>query len=262
MPTAAMPQTVSWCYRFVSFRFVQSFLCFAFFHLLFYLLYFLIFRFGLSYFFLLSSSGWEENFAKLKKFREAHGSVNISRSENRHLHTWCYRQRQRRQQNAMPLHQQQLLDGIGFSWTLIPKYRAESEELPKRWMENYNALKNFQLSHGHCRVPSKEYPELSVMFRVFPFFFLIIIGLLFLFVCATHFSQCNSYHHNTPLKTILIRIFVLGVGALTKKFTQERPSAGLEKNCPTRFNQFPMGSTGQRTFTCEFRVLFSPESQR
>lgn len=92
---------------------------------------------------------WEEKFAQLLQFKNAHGHTNVPQYNPRYaeLATWVRNQRAAKR-DARPIMKEraQRLDEIGFSWRLV-------ESNP--WESMFTRLEKFTLEHGHCNVPQK-----------------------------------------------------------------------------------------------------------
>ncbi|VEU33465.1 unnamed protein product [Pseudo-nitzschia multistriata] len=100
----------------------------------------------------LVSSSWNERFQELIRFREAndHCFVPHNYPANPKLSQWVRKQRHQRKRKEKRLHstlsdeRQELLTNAGFIWD---SHRA-------MWQERYQSLELFQMTNGHCNVPS------------------------------------------------------------------------------------------------------------
>jgi hypothetical protein len=100
----------------------------------------------------LVSSSWNERFQELIQFREAydHCFVPHDYPDNPRLSQWVRKQRHQRKRKERGLHstlndeRQEMLTNAGFIWD---SHQAQ-------WQERYQSLEVFQLTHGHCNVPS------------------------------------------------------------------------------------------------------------
>jgi hypothetical protein len=93
-------------------------------------------------------AGWEEGFAKLRKFklREGHCHVPSQHIEDRfNLGTWATYQYKIR--DTMPTDRRERLEAVGFEWS---KERLRE----KSWEEGFAALTRYREREGHCRVPA------------------------------------------------------------------------------------------------------------
>jgi len=100
----------------------------------------------------LVSSSWNERFLELVQFRDVndHCFVPHEYQENPRLSQWVRKQRHQRKRKEGGLHstlndeRQEMLTNVGFIWD---SHQAQ-------WQERYQSLELFQLTHGHCNVPS------------------------------------------------------------------------------------------------------------
>mmetsp|Transcript_16617 Transcript_16617/g.45756 ORF Transcript_16617/g.45756 Transcript_16617/m.45756 type:complete len:270 (+) Transcript_16617:147-956(+) len=100
----------------------------------------------------LVSSSWNERFQELIHFRETndHCFVPHNYPQNPKLSQWVRKQRHQRKRKEKGLHstlsdeRQALLTNTGFIWD---SHRA-------MWQERYQSLELFQMTNGHCNVPS------------------------------------------------------------------------------------------------------------
>lgn len=92
---------------------------------------------------------WTEKFNELKAFYLEHNHVNLPAryKENPSLAAWIVRQRLNR--NLLSSEQKNALNSIEFIWN--PR-----EDL---WEANYQKLKRFYKTHGHCNVPVSYKPD-------------------------------------------------------------------------------------------------------
>ena len=95
---------------------------------------------------------WRKWYRELEAYALEHGNPHVPRTfQNTQLANWVWIQRQRkigsykRNRGAQGLTPEQvrLLDDLGFRW-------AAARE--KKWMENFDKLKNFKDKHGHTEV--------------------------------------------------------------------------------------------------------------
>lgn len=86
---------------------------------------------------------WENRFKELKAFYDIHNHVNLPAryKENKPLAAWIVRQRLNK--NQLSTAQKNALNSIGFIWD--PR-----DEL---WEKNYQKLKIYYETYGHCNVP-------------------------------------------------------------------------------------------------------------
>jgi hypothetical protein len=121
-----------------------------------------------------TTAPWDEMFAKLKEYKENHGTCHVPvtkpRPSYKELALWVTSQRrtykeleshptdQPRTNNMITEEQVNLLNGIGFSWS--------GENTMRPWHEMFEELKEYKEKHGTCHVPvtkpSPEHKELGV----------------------------------------------------------------------------------------------------
>jgi hypothetical protein len=93
---------------------------------------------------------WTEMFARLKAWKEQHGSVRgPSRSGGKRLGAWVTQQRMAARNGTLRADRREQLDAIGFDWKGGRPYFAE------QWERRFAQLLAFRERHGHCRVPAK-----------------------------------------------------------------------------------------------------------
>ena len=92
-------------------------------------------------------AGWEQMFAALTAYKQAHGDCNVPASwdVNPELGQWCYVQRRTYRKNKISKDRVQRLEQLGFVWEL----------LETSWDEMFAALKRYRQTHGDCKVPLK-----------------------------------------------------------------------------------------------------------
>jgi superfamily II DNA or RNA helicase len=92
-----------------------------------------------------SKPAWEDTFAKLAEFHEAHGhcDMKLVLPVNEHLHIWAQQQRQARQRGIIAFEQIRQLDQLGFIW--------DTDEL--LWERKLTMLRAYKAVHGDCNVP-------------------------------------------------------------------------------------------------------------
>ena len=96
------------------------------------------------------TAAWEEQFAALEKFKEAHNHCNIPKEypQNPALGTWVSKQRKLFNQKKLSPERIERLEKVGMIWN--PRL--------SRWDKNYNELALFKNQHGHFNI-LKIYPE-------------------------------------------------------------------------------------------------------
>jgi len=91
---------------------------------------------------------WLHSYHKLKQFKDFHGHTNVPTRFDRSLSVWVKHQRKESCKNSLSNEQIQLLEDIGFQWNVLRGSRHS-------WEEKFQKLKEFQETHGHCKVPLK-----------------------------------------------------------------------------------------------------------
>lgn len=104
---------------------------------------------------------WDVMFPKLKAFQEGHGHTRVLKSDDTELYHWTrnlirnYGPQLLNETDApqkLSKQKVELLHSIGFSW----------ETRSSIWGRRYQELRAFQKEHGHCHVPTRQYPQLGV----------------------------------------------------------------------------------------------------
>eukprot|EP00586_Coscinodiscus_wailesii_P002188 CAMPEP_0172491936 /NCGR_PEP_ID=MMETSP1066-20121228/22870_1 /TAXON_ID=671091 /ORGANISM="Coscinodiscus wailesii, Strain CCMP2513" /LENGTH=259 /DNA_ID=CAMNT_0013261257 /DNA_START=113 /DNA_END=892 /DNA_ORIENTATION=+ len=106
---------------------------------------------------------WMQRYEELKDFKSRKGHCRVPRTyfDNPRLGSWVnfqrsqYKYMKEGKPSQMKAKRVELLNKIGFTWNVIG---AESD----KWMEQYEALKQFRMREGHCRVPSRFQDDLSL----------------------------------------------------------------------------------------------------
>ncbi|WP_162052258.1 helicase associated domain-containing protein [Pontibacter pamirensis] len=92
---------------------------------------------------------WNDNFKKLKAYRQEHGSCQVSLKLDPVLQQWTSWQRKLFYQGKLSLARINRLNEIHFPWSLQEEY----------WMKMYEALAEFKVRFGHTRVPFRWEPN-------------------------------------------------------------------------------------------------------
>jgi len=91
---------------------------------------------------------WYQSYFKLREFKEANETIEVTSRDDRSLFAWIKYQRKETTKNNLTQDQIKLLEEIGFQWNT----RISSKH---SWEDKFQKLKEFQESHGHCKVPLK-----------------------------------------------------------------------------------------------------------
>lgn len=99
---------------------------------------------------------WEENFARLQEFYQAHGHFNIPPGQkgvkgSYSLPRWVRLQRTLKRIGWLPLEHQQRLEAAGLPW-------HHHGVVTSKWRFYIDQLAAYHQRFGHCRVP-REWPE-------------------------------------------------------------------------------------------------------
>jgi len=98
---------------------------------------------------------WESKIMELRSYREEHGHVRVTKSQNMELATWLIVQRQQYRlfhsdtpwESRLTQERIDTLNELGMDW----------DPLERRWQTKWKSLKSFYNENGHSNVP-KEYP--------------------------------------------------------------------------------------------------------
>ena len=92
-------------------------------------------------------ASWEENFDKLKKFKERFGHCDVPSnwSEDDQFARWVSWQRYAYRNETLEKERKTLLEEIGFYW----------ESYDGSWEENFEKIQKYKERFGHCNVPKK-----------------------------------------------------------------------------------------------------------
>ena len=111
---------------------------------------------------------WHQQYEKLLQFQREHEHchVPIKYKEDAYLGAWVHRQRQWHNdtEKKMLPHREELLNEIGFVWTVdhADKCADHVSDDDKKWHQQYEKLVEFQRQHEHCLVPVRYKDDLSL----------------------------------------------------------------------------------------------------
>jgi hypothetical protein len=100
---------------------------------------------------------WNMQYEQLVEFQRNNGHCIVKRGgpgeDNKPLANWVARQRVRQADNNTKMRddRKQLLDKIGFAWTVGFAWKVTNDEM--KWKQQYAKLVDFKRKKGHCRVP-------------------------------------------------------------------------------------------------------------
>lgn len=92
---------------------------------------------------------WEDNYQKLKEYKQQYGTIQVSVSIDRALERWTCIQRKHKKTGKLSAYKIKKLEQIGFAWDLHKSY----------WMNMYHKLVRFRKKYGHARVPWRWKPN-------------------------------------------------------------------------------------------------------
>jgi hypothetical protein len=100
---------------------------------------------------------WEENFARLQEFHQAHGHFNIPPGQkgikgSHSLFRWVQKQRVLKRIGRLSLEHQQRLEAVGLPW------RQRGGLAAAGWQRYFAQLAAYHQRFGHCLVP-QDWPE-------------------------------------------------------------------------------------------------------
>jgi hypothetical protein len=95
-------------------------------------------------------AAWEQMFAALTAYKQAHGNCNVPHRWKDHptLGKWCGTQRRNYNDNKLSADRVKRLEQIGFVWDPLTIAWDET------WEEMYAALTAYKQTHGDCNVPA------------------------------------------------------------------------------------------------------------
>lgn len=107
------------------------------------------------------AEGWEGRFAEMVAFKEKHGHLHVTKTNESSagLSHWRDNQRIRLRNGAMKPEQKAKLEAIGFEWE-PPGWHTTAlvEHAEQQWESKFEELTAFKAARGHCRVP-KNWPD-------------------------------------------------------------------------------------------------------
>jgi len=99
---------------------------------------------------------WEENFAALAAYKQAHGDCNVPKGwkTSPTLGEWCQSQRRAYKKDKLSPDRVTRLEQLGFAWILRGR---------DPWEKNFAALAAYKQAHGDCNVPREweDGPQLA-----------------------------------------------------------------------------------------------------
>jgi hypothetical protein len=113
---------------------------------------------------------WKKHYEQLVEFKQKNGHCIVGANagcimvdeENKALGKWVSNQRERHRNNKMRLDRKNLLDELGFGWSVAkpaPNAAQRPNDLGSRWHKQYEKLVEFKRKNGHCSVPTRTYQE-------------------------------------------------------------------------------------------------------
>lgn len=90
------------------------------------------------------SSGWMDNYHKLKEYYKIHNHCNVTKKEDPKLGRWVSRQRGERKHYVTP-ERRELLDKLNFRWEVQQKKKEE-----ENWEKNFIILKEYLEKGNEC----------------------------------------------------------------------------------------------------------------
>jgi hypothetical protein len=113
---------------------------------------------------------WKKKYEQLVEFKQKNGHCIVGKigcmdEDNKALGKWISNQRERHRNNKMRLDRKDLLDEIGFGWS-VAKSAPDAVERPKNsgsgWNKQYEKLVEFKRKNGHCSVPRTYQKDVSL----------------------------------------------------------------------------------------------------
>ncbi len=98
----------------------------------------------------LRNSSWKDRYAELVEYRNLHGDCDVPNNckGNPQLGNWVNFQRQCKKKNKLKSERIDLLESIGFKWTV-----DSAGGTRKTWEDRFDDLLRFKNTHGNCNVP-------------------------------------------------------------------------------------------------------------
>ena len=99
---------------------------------------------------------WDDRFEEMKEYKATHGDRLVPTTNHKELFKWVSTQRlqykyfQEGKKSALNQHKIDLLDGIGFTWTIHVT-----------WEDRFEEIKEYKATHGDYRVPRDSHKQLS-----------------------------------------------------------------------------------------------------
>eukprot|EP01118_Nematostelium_gracile_P000516 TRINITY_DN10584_c0_g1_i1.p1 TRINITY_DN10584_c0_g1~~TRINITY_DN10584_c0_g1_i1.p1 ORF type:complete len:252 (-),score=57.31 TRINITY_DN10584_c0_g1_i1:197-931(-) len=94
---------------------------------------------------------WETTYERLKEYHRVHGHTNVPFTKDKFLHRWVQNQRSRRRDKKLRKDREDLLDELGFQWTVVERAK---QVVP--WEDSFFKLKYFLEISGLSDVPRTE----------------------------------------------------------------------------------------------------------
>ncbi|KAL7514863.1 hypothetical protein ACHAXN_012150 [Cyclotella atomus] len=121
---------------------------------------------------------WQEQYDKLVSFQQQHGHCRVPNryKSDEFLGSWVKSQREQYKRGSMSQDRIELLNNIGFTWSVrntslstaaalnataalnnaaVNEQSIHTTNLNQKWHEQYDKLMEFKQQHGHCEVPNR-----------------------------------------------------------------------------------------------------------
>ena len=101
------------------------------------------------------AAGWEQMFAELSAYKQAHGDGNVpvQWKENPKLAVWCGRQRAKYKSKELSQDRITRLEQLGFTW----------DSYNETWEQMFAELTIYKETHGNCNVPNRWADNLDLV---------------------------------------------------------------------------------------------------
>ena len=109
-----------------------------------------------------SDARWRQRFSELEAYKQANGDCRVPSGwrQNAQLANWVAVQRRRYKQGKLTAMRVELLQSLGFDWSVDPNserfFDSSTCELKEpHWNDMFEKLVDYKETHGNCRVPQR-----------------------------------------------------------------------------------------------------------
>ncbi|GAX15692.1 hypothetical protein FisN_3Hh166 [Fistulifera solaris] len=107
-----------------------------------------------------ADSRWMDEYKRLSAYKDKHGHMKVTPSEDKDLSQWIYNQRSHKRKGMLRKDREQLLDKLEFPWSMNNS-TEKGRAFDVLWMDRYNRLAAYKKKNGHLNVKEHEDKNLN-----------------------------------------------------------------------------------------------------